>query len=366
MATPPEPPNMHLLCQVGYLLVPPPNVVPKVTWLVLLIPWAPFFEPSLTWSRDGFPVLLCTDVLQGFLGSLPCLRDEVSKLSPASQIPHGSLFLRCYLKGVNADLCQTFHDSGGWEGEVRIKGEREGGERERRGGEGLEGSWRQGDDWGPSPLRPGAEDQRPLQPEAPARLAVPGPLAASFVHFDEQILDVLDLPLHRLRPLPQLPVPRLQPLALALQGLALCTLPLAVPQSRGLVLVSLLLLAVPSAGSRTGVGGGAGRGRGLRRWGQGRQSRVPLPSLTAAVDGQQVEGVQGRGLGEVKGGQGEGEGEREGRCRCRRLRRRRRWGGWWEQRGIEEVVFHLLQLLLEQGGHSFQVRWGWGRWGEGT
>lgn len=74
MASPPHPPNMHLLCQVSYLLVPPPNVVPKATWFVLLIPWAPFFEPCLTWSPDGFPVLLCTDVLQGFLGSLPCLR----------------------------------------------------------------------------------------------------------------------------------------------------------------------------------------------------------------------------------------------------------------------------------------------------
>ena len=167
MATPPDPPSMHLLCQVGYLLVPPPNVVPKVTWLVLLIPWAPFFEPSLTWSPDGFPVLLCTDVLQGILGSLPCLRDRFSKLSPASQIPHGPLFLRCSLKDVNADSCQTSHDWGrgrGREGKARIKGE---GERGRGGGGRVWKVARQGDDWRPSPLRPGAEDQSPYSLKAP-------------------------------------------------------------------------------------------------------------------------------------------------------------------------------------------------------
>lgn len=42
------------------------------------------------------------------------------------------------------------------------------------------------------------------------------------------------------------------------------------------------------------------------------------------------------------------------------------WGGWWEEWGIEEEVFHLLQLLLEEGGHGFQVRGGWRRWGKGT
>lgn len=219
----------------------------------------------------------------------------------------------------------------------------------------------------PSPRKrrePELTSSAPYRPEA---LAVPGPLASRLVHFDEQILDILDLPLHRLRPLPQLPVPRLQPLALALQGLALCTLPLAVPQSCGLVLVSLLLLAVPSGGGRIRVGGRARgwrrrqrrRRRGLLGGGQGRQARVPRPGLTAAIDGQQVEGVQGRGLGEVKGG----EGEREGGCWCWRWRR---WGGWWEQWGIEEEVFHLFQLLLEEGGHSFQVGGRWGSCGEGT
>lgn len=42
------------------------------------------------------------------------------------------------------------------------------------------------------------------------------------------------------------------------------------------------------------------------------------------------------------------------------------WGGWWEEWGIEEEVFHLLQLLLEEEGHGFQVRGGWRRWGKGT
>lgn len=62
--------------------------------------------------------------------------------------------------------------------------------------------------------------------EAPP-LAAARALAARLVHLDEQVLHVLDLPLHRLGPLPQLPVPRLQPLALALQRLALRPLPLA-------------------------------------------------------------------------------------------------------------------------------------------
>lgn len=75
-----------------------------------------------------------------------------------------------------------------------------------------------------------------------------------------------------------------------------------------------------------GVGGWAGRlgwrgRRGLLRrlGGQRRQARVPLPrGLTSAVDGQQVKGVQGRGLGEVEGGQGERDREGRGWRRWRR------------------------------------------------
>lgn len=143
-------------------------------------------------------------------------------------------------------------------------GRREGGVRKEAGHRGMTEGWA----LPPQPQKrkgAGAEDQRPLRPKALARLAVSGPLASSLVHFDEQILDILDLPLHRLSPLPQLPVPCLQPLALALQGLALCALPLPVPQSRRLVLVPLLLLAVPAGGGRIGVGG---RARGWR-WRRG-------------------------------------------------------------------------------------------------
>lgn len=31
-------------------------------------------------------------------------------------------------------------------------------------------------------------------------------------------------------------------------------------------------------------------------------------------------------------------------------------GGWWEKWSIKKEVFHLFQLFLEEGGHSFQVR----------
>lgn len=110
-------------------------------------------------------------------------------------------------------------------------------QRSKERGRGREGQTGSGMMEGPSYLSPRNRSELELNTSAlyspkPLPLAVPGPLASSLIHLDEQILDILDLTLHRLSPLPQLPVACLQPLALALQGLALCPLPLAVPQSR--------------------------------------------------------------------------------------------------------------------------------------
>lgn len=83
--------------------------------------------------------------------------------------------------------------------DTRIKGERRGEWKEAKGRGMIEG---------PSHLSPRNrhEDQRPYS-QSPAHLAAVGPLASSFVHLNEQILDILDLPLHGLSPLPQLSVP---------------------------------------------------------------------------------------------------------------------------------------------------------------
>ena len=92
MASPPHPPNMHLLCQVSYLLVPPPNVVPKATWFVLLIPWAPFFEPCLTWSPDG---LLPCSPLHRCSAGLPGLTSLLETGFPSSPLPPKFLMGLC-------------------------------------------------------------------------------------------------------------------------------------------------------------------------------------------------------------------------------------------------------------------------------
>lgn len=55
------------------------------------------------------------------------------------------------------------------------------------------------------------------------------PLAASLVHLNEKIFHVLNLALHRLRLVPKLPVPPLQPMKLLLQAVELRPLALSIP-----------------------------------------------------------------------------------------------------------------------------------------
>lgn len=53
-------------------------------------------------------------------------------------------------------------------------------------------------------------------------------LAAGLVHLNQEIFDILDLTLHRLRLVTELPVPSFEAVQLFLQGVQLRSLPLAV------------------------------------------------------------------------------------------------------------------------------------------